>query len=77
MRALSEEDGMMTVTEWFRKEEGWRHEPCGVCIAGLVSSYGWDGDFLGPEECCSCGGNGSVWITPKGRRVICPGGPFC
>ncbi len=71
------EQEVKTVTEWFREIEGWKREECGCCVGGLVSSYGMDGDFLGPEECRSCAGLGSVWVTPKGHHVLYPGGPFC
>jgi hypothetical protein len=68
---------MMTVVEWFRELEGWRRERCSSCDGhGVVSSYGWDGDFLGPEECRHCA-NGVYWRTPRGRYVLYPGGPFC
>jgi hypothetical protein len=67
---------MQTVIEWFREVEGWKQESCGVCSHGMVSSCSWN-DFLGPEECRSCGGTGTVWRTPKGRYVQYPGGPFC
>lgn len=67
---------MKTVVEWFREYEGWRHEKCFACDGhGMVSAYSWN-DFEGAKECDSCGGNGSVWRTPKGRYVIYPGGPF-
>jgi hypothetical protein len=66
---------MQTVTEWFREHEGWRRERCSSC--SMVSSYGWNSDFLGPEECKHCGGTGAQWRTPQGRYVLYPGGPFC
>ena len=57
--------------------KGWKYEQCCVCYGtGQVSSYSW-GDFEGPKECDCCRGNGSIWITPKGRRVVYPGGAFC
>jgi len=69
---------MMTVTEWFRKSQGWRNERCFSCYGtGMESDYGWNCDFLGPKECGSCGGNGQYWVTPKGRHALYPGGPFC
>jgi hypothetical protein len=68
---------MMTVTEWFRNQQGWQREKCGACSGyGMVSSYSAF-DFEGPEECNSCGGTGINWKTPKGRYVLYPGGPFC
>jgi len=49
-----------------------------MCNAtGMVSDYGCGEDFYGPKECDSCGGNGCYWITPAGRHVVYPGGPFC
>lgn len=69
---------MKTITDWFREQQGWRRERCGCCQGhGIVSSYGWGGDFEGPEECDSCCGNGHIWRTPRGRYVAYPGGPFC
>ena len=58
---------------------GWKIERCYACNGtGQVSSYSIDGsDFLGPKECANCGGTGQYWITPKGRHVLYPGGPFC
>jgi hypothetical protein len=58
--------------------EGWRVERCFICNGtGLECDYGCGEDFYGPKECGSCGGNGRYWVTPRGRRVLCPGGPFC
>jgi hypothetical protein len=69
---------MRTVTQWFHELEGWRRERCCACGGhGMVSSYGWDGDFLGPKECDHCVGTGVQWRTPRGRYVLYPGGPFC
>jgi DnaJ-class molecular chaperone len=67
-----------TTTEWFREQEGWRHVPCCMCNAtGMQSQYSLDGsDFLGPKECDSCAGTGQLWVTPRGRHVLYPGGPF-
>jgi DnaJ-class molecular chaperone len=67
-----------TVTEWFREQEGWRHVRCCMCSGtGMQSQYSLDGsDFEGPEECNSCGGRGQLWVIPKGRHVLYPGGPF-
>ena len=68
---------MKTVIEWFREQEGWRRERCFMCNgAGMQSAYGADGDFLGPEECSSCNGNGAYWISPRGRHLEFPGGRF-
>ena len=66
---------MKTITEWYREQCGWRQERCYCCVGGLVSDYS-GGDFCGPKECSSCGGNGSYWVTPRGRHVLWPGGPF-
>ena len=69
---------MLTTTEWFRREQGWRCEACSACDGtGMVSDYGGGEDFYGPKECNSCYGNGHVWVTPRGRHVVYPGGPFC
>ena len=68
-----------TVTDWFRKVNGWCRESCSSCYGtGMESDYDyWSGDFMGPKECGSCGGNGQYWISPRGRHVLYPGGPFC
>jgi DnaJ-class molecular chaperone len=68
---------MKTVVEWFREQEGWRREHCYACCGtGMTSDYGCGEDFYGPKECTTCNGNGMYWITPKGRHVAWPGGPF-
>jgi DnaJ-class molecular chaperone len=69
---------MKSVIEWFREQEGWRHESCCMCNGtGMTSAFSADGsDFLGPTECRSCAGNGLYWITPKGRHAEFPGGRF-
>jgi hypothetical protein len=68
---------MLTVTEWFRKSEGWRHECCFSCGgAGMESDY-CGNDFCGAKECRTCNGTGQYWVTPTGRHVLYPGGPFC
>ena len=57
--------------------KGWKQEMCGVCSGhGVVSDYGGGEDFYGPKECKYCWGNGFVYVTPKGRHVAYPGGPF-
>ena len=67
---------MKTVMEWFRWQQGWKRESCGSCGGhGVVSAYSWE-DFLGPEECSHCHGTGVHWVTPNGRYVLYPGGPF-
>ena len=44
---------------------------------GAVSEYTLDGsDFLGAKECDKCSGSGFLFITPKDRIVLYPGGPF-
>lgn len=64
------------VLRWER--QGWKRERCFMCSGtGMVSDYGNGEDFYGPKECDSCWGNGAYWVTPKGRHVVCPGGPFC
>ena len=68
---------MMDVIEWFRRQDGWKTGRCYICHGtGMVSDYGMGWDFCGPKECDSCAGNGQYWITPKGRHVAYPGGPF-
>jgi hypothetical protein len=67
---------MKTVVEWFYEQQGWHRARCCMCVGGMTSAYGWNGDFLGPTECKSCAGNGAYWITPKGRHVEFPGGRF-
>lgn len=52
---------------WIAK--GWKHVSCGCC-AGLE----WGGEE--PRECKDCGGNGSLWQSPKGALALYPGGPF-
>lgn len=56
----------------------WHKIKCGTCDGhGMVSKYTYDGsDFEGPEECGDCWGQGSIWISPKGRLALYPGGPF-
>jgi hypothetical protein len=57
--------------------KGWKQEKCCCCAGkGMVSDYGIGEDFLGPKECEGCWGKGTIWVTPKGRHVIYPGGPF-
>jgi hypothetical protein len=66
---------MQTVTEWYRAQCGWRRECCYCCYGtGMVSAGTYD--FDGPEECSGCGGGGAYWVTPRGRHVMWPGGPF-
>jgi DnaJ-class molecular chaperone len=75
MDRISLERGTMRTNEEYERD-GWKHERCFVCSGtGMVSDSG--GDFNGPKECDSCCGNGAYWITPKGRHVAYPGGPFC
>ena len=64
--------------EQYYLNNGWKRERCYVCNGtGMVSDYGCGEDFCGPKECDCCWGNGSYWVTPKGRHVVYPGGPFC
>src|SRR5262245_40963289 len=67
---------MKTITDWFREQEGWRHEPCYACNAtGMTSNYGCGEDFYGPEECRSCKAaavtgsrpEASTWNSPVGN----------
>jgi DnaJ-class molecular chaperone len=57
---------------------GWKQEGCTNCRGhGVVSDYGYSGrDFEGPKDCPACGGAGHLWISPKGRTAMYPGGPF-
>ncbi len=43
---------------------------------GVVSDYGDGEDFYGPKECLCCDGTGFLFVTPTGRLVVYPGGPF-
>ncbi len=53
-------------------QPGWKVAPCSLCRGiGVVWSYTYDG----PIECKDCN-NGVVYISPKGRRALYPGGPF-
>jgi hypothetical protein len=52
----------------------WHKDECG-CICGLVSDYS-GGDFNGPTECRSCGGQGSFYVSENDRVAMWPGGPF-
>ncbi|HYT41033.1 MAG TPA: hypothetical protein VEP90_01685 [Methylomirabilota bacterium] len=66
------------VIEWYREACGWRRETCYMCYGtGMVSDYGTGEDFYGPKECDYCRGSAQYWVTPKGRHVLYPGGPFC
>lgn len=57
--------------------KGWKTETCISCRGtGQVADYGNGEDFYGPKECDFCFGKGSYWVTPKGRHVAWPGGPF-
>lgn len=68
---------MKTVTEWFREQQGWKHENCPECHGyGVVSDY-HNEDFHGAKDCPKCNGAARYWITPNGRYVAYPGGPFC
>ena len=57
---------------------GWKQQTCEFCRGtGQECDYGNGEDFYGPKECSNCGGGGSYWLTPKGRHIQYPGGPFC
>lgn len=59
-------------------DAGWRLESCPICIGtGMVGDYGNGEDFYGPKECGACCGRGTYCVTPRGRHVAYPGGPFC
>lgn len=48
----------------------WKQVACGCC-AGIE----WGG--CEPRECQDCGGNGSLWLSPRGKALaLYPGGPF-
>jgi len=58
-------------------KKDWIQESCGKCSGyGSLSDYGNGEDFYGDKECNTCGGSGQVWISPKGRIALWPGGPF-
>jgi hypothetical protein len=52
----------------------WLRDSCS-CVGGLVSDYS-GGDFNGPMECPSCGGQGSVVVSENDRLAMWPGGPL-
>jgi len=44
---------------------------------GVVSGYTIGGtDFLGPEECNECGGNGTQYMYSNGSLAMFKGGPM-
>ena len=54
------------------RRPGWRSAKCALCRGyGVKWSYSQEA----PVECDSCN-NGVLYISPKGRRVLYPGGPF-
>lgn len=57
----------------------WLTMRCTSCRGyGQVSAYTLGGtDFLGAGECHNCGGGGIVYVSPKDRLAMYPGGPFC
>lgn len=58
------------------RAKGWQHVSCGQCLGtGQVAVYSWS-DFEGPGDCPDCKGGGDLWISPKGRVCLYPGGPF-
>lgn len=57
--------------------KGYKRDACATCAGyGVVGDY-HDNDFHGATDCPTCKGSGGFWITPNGRRVLYPGGPFC
>lgn len=50
-------------------DKGWKIKSCGCCC-GLE----WGGEY--PRECRNCNGTGQYWVSPKGKHVLYPGGPF-
>ncbi len=59
-------------------KDGWTTIQCSRCDGyGQVSVYTIGGTaFEGPGWCPQCGGNGALWVSPKGRLALWPGGPF-
>mgnify|MGYP002641661173 CR=1 FL=1 len=56
--------------------KGWKQVDCADCSGyGVVSDYSYN-DFEGAKDCPTCKGNCCYWVTPKGRIVEYPGGPF-
>lgn len=60
--------------------EGWKQQPCAACGGRGIGYAYHDRDprkpISGMEMCKSCGGRGSVWTSPQGRRAAYPGGPW-
>ena len=58
--------------------KNWRTMKCWDCSGhGLVSKYTACGDdFLGADECSTCGGTGRLFYSKTGTIVLYPGGPF-
>ena len=53
------------------RQKGWRVATCSMCRGtGLKWSY-----EVGAVDCRHCN-NGVVYISPKGRLALYPGGPF-
>ena len=52
---------MDTVTEWFRKIEGWKQEKCFDCYGtGMISDYGCGWDFYGPKNVIPAAAGGNI-----------------
>jgi hypothetical protein len=65
------------MTDKEARKRGWKQKVCTACNGtGTVCDYGNGEDFYGPKECDGCCA-GHYWITPAGRHVQYPGGPFC
>lgn len=72
--AAAESDYWAWVRSWEAK--GWSWQQCSRCQGtGFVAVYSAY-DFEGAGECDRCKATGVYWITPKGRYVLYPGGPF-
>jgi hypothetical protein len=58
------------------RKSTWRQIKCVDCGGhGLVSGYTADGgDFTGADECRTCAGSGSVWVSSRGALARYPGG---
>lgn len=59
-----------------KDKSGWTQIRCDSCGGhGVISVYSQN-DFEGPGECRTCGGSGTMFLSPKGRLADYPGGPF-
>lgn len=56
--------------------DGWHIESCHKCMGSGMQLHYSAYDFEGASECDGCYGNGIIWVSPKGRHALYPGGPF-